>query len=266
MRALEDGDVLYLPHLGFSIEPDEIPLLSSDSAAKSKNISLGAAGGVHGSSLDGAPAGRLEALMRRFVRQSRDLLSSLLPKYQSAIIPGRTSFRPVGIESRSTSWRKDDTRLHVDSFPSSPVQGRRILRFFSNINPDGRPRTWRLGGRFEGVVTRFLPALSAPMRGSSRLLELIKVTRGRRSAYDHFMLQLHDRMKADAHYQAETAQIRRDFPAGSTWIVFTDCVPHAAIAGQHALEQTYYLPVDAMADSSKSPLRVLERRLGRRLV
>ena len=37
-----------------------------------------------------------------------------------------------------------------------------------------------------------------------------------------------------------------DFPAGSTWIAFTDCVSHAAMAGQFRLEQTFLLPVDAM--------------------
>jgi MFS family permease len=39
----------------------------------------------------------------------------------------------------------------------------------------------------------------------------------------------------------------------------------AGIAGRCALEQTFYLPVEAMAEPERSPLRILERRLGRRL-
>jgi hypothetical protein len=37
------------------------------------------------------------------------------------------------------------------------------------------------------------------------------------------------------------------------------------MAGQYQLEQTFLLPVDAMLDESRSPLRILERLTGRRL-
>ncbi len=48
--------------------------------------------------------------------------------------------------------------------------------------------------------------------------------------------------------------------------MFTDAALHAAMGGQHALEQTFLLPVEAMADPDGSPLRTLERLTGRRLV
>ena len=60
------------------------------------------------------------------------------------------------------------------------------------------------------------------------------------------MLQLHDLMKADTAYQADAPQTAFDFPAGSSWIAFTDQVSHAAMAGQYQLEQTFLLPVEAM--------------------
>jgi len=53
------------------------------------------------------------------------------------------------------------------------------------------------------------------------------------------------------------------FPAGATWLCFTDQVLHAALSGHSALEQTFHLPVDAMARPERSPLRVLERLTGR---
>ena len=49
-----------------------------------------------------------------------------------------------------------------------------------------------------------------------------------------------------------------ELPAHATWIVFTDAVGDAVLAGQHLLEQTFYLPVTAMHDEGKAPLRVLE--------
>jgi hypothetical protein len=47
--------------------------------------------------------------------------------------------------------------------------------------------------------------------------------------------------------------------------VQTDDVSHAAMRGQYVLEQTYYLPVNAMQDESKSPLRILENLLNQKL-
>jgi hypothetical protein len=79
------------------------------------------------------------------------------------------------------------------------------------------------------------------------------------------MLQLHDRMKADSDYQSQADQTTYDFPAGGTWMTFTDQVSHAATAGQYVLEQTFYLPVASMMNQSKSPLRVLECLTGQRL-
>jgi hypothetical protein len=55
------------------------------------------------------------------------------------------------------------------------------------------------------------------------------------------------------------------FPAGASWIAFTDVLVHAAIRGRFMLEQTFYLPPAALAAPEAAPLRVLERLTGRRL-
>jgi hypothetical protein len=41
---------------------------------------------------------------------------------------------------------------------------------------------------------------------------------------------------------------------------------HAALGGQHLLEQTFHLPVAAMRHPERSPLRILERLYQRPLV
>src|SRR3990167_8915756 len=74
-----------------------------------------------------------------------------------------------------------------------------------------------------------------------------------------------NRMKADEQYQQKAIQSEVHFPAGSTWIVQTDHVSHAAIQGQYTLEQTFYLPVHAMHDESSAPLRILEQILQQKL-
>lgn len=266
LQALEQGAILFFPQLNFPLTEAEAPLLSSNVVGHSKNLSFDLASGIMRGGMENSENASLRTMMARYATQTRGLLSTLLPCYRDALLPARTSFRPTEIAGRMTSWRKDDTRLHVDSFPSSPVRGKRILRIFTNVNPHGQPRCWRLGEPFETVATKFLPSLPRPILGSSTLLHLCKITKSRRSAYDHYMLQLHDHMKADLDYQAQAMQIQHDFAPGSTWVVFTDQVSHAAMAGQYLLEQTFYLPVSAMMDESKSPLRTLERLTGKTLV
>jgi hypothetical protein len=267
LAALEQGGVLLLPELAFPLDSGELALVRSGVGAAAKNISLDPSRGQ----LRGSEAGETEqdvllAMMVRFGEASRDLLGQILPTYSPHLQQARTSFRPTEIEGRRTSWRKDDTRLHVDSFPSSPTHGRRILRVFCNINPAGRPRVWKLGQPFDAVAEHFLPAIAAPAPGSAALLRALRITKTRRSAYDHYMLQLHDRMKADLAYQTQVPQHIHEFLPGQTWIVYTDQVSHAALRGQHALEQTYTLEPDSMGDPALSPLGVLQRRLGQPLL
>jgi len=53
---------------------------------------------------------------------------------------------------------------------------------FSNVNPEGRPRAWRLGDDFEAVARRFAPQLRLPLPGVGHLLALVRVTKTPRSA------------------------------------------------------------------------------------
>jgi hypothetical protein len=265
--ALESGDVLFFPNLAFASDASEQSLFSPAIVATAKNISFDpATGRLGGTALNATDAAPLRDLVSRFSGLAARFVGQLLTPYGDRIAIGRTSFRPVEVAGRASSWRKDDTRLHIDSFPATPVQGRRILRVFTNVNPHGRARIWRIGEDFESVAERFARLLRLPLPGHASILALLGLTKSRRSPYDALMLQLHDRMKADTEYQARAPQTEFAFPAGSTWMAFTDQVSHAAMAGQYQLEQTFLLPIDAMLDEQRSPLRVLERIVGRRLV
>jgi hypothetical protein len=214
---------------------------------------------VSGTTLEGSARRGLADVMARFSRDAERLLQTLLPSYRHHLTRARASFRPAEVAGRRTSWRKDDTRLHVDAFPASPVQGRRIIRVFSNVNPAGRARTWRVGPEFAEVARRFAATLSPPFPGTPLLLRALRVTKSLRSPYDAMMLQLHDAMKGDADFQQTAPQEQVEFSAGSTWIAFTDQVSLAALAGQYQFEQSFLLPVHAMQDPSRSPLRILEQ-------
>ncbi len=263
---LESGAVLFFERLPFVVGEGEQIVFSPNVLATSKNVSFDpATGRLAGTVLAGGEHETLRTLMRRFSDQSAAFVDALFPAYRGSVRRARASFRPAEIAGRASSWRKDDTRLHVDSFPASPVRAQRILRLFTNVNPHGRARSWRVGDEFEAVARRFASALELPLPGSGALLRLLRITKSHRSPYDALMLQLHDRMKADTSFQARSPQMAVDFPPGATWLAFTDEVSHAAKAGQYQLEQTFLLPVDAMSRPERSPLRILERLKGRRL-
>ncbi len=265
-EALESGRILFAPHLHFELSAAERWFLSPDCLdGKSKNVSFRpATGALEGSSTDGADRRDLLAMLRRYHTQSAALLDALCPEYRGRLTVGFTSFRPAEVAGRATSWRKDDSRLHVDAFPSRPLQGLRILRVFTNVNPSA-PRQWRVGEPFEEIAKTFLPRVRPQLTGSPWLLYRLRIVKGLRTPYDHLMLGIHDRMKADRRYQSQSPQTALAIPPGVTWACFTDSVSHAAMAGQFCFEQTFYLPVDAMQDASRSPLRVLERLTGRSL-
>jgi hypothetical protein len=264
--VLEDGAVAFLPSLAFDVASSERGIFSPAILSSSKNTSYDpATDRVSGTTLSGAALEQLRAILRRFSDSAAALVNQLLPEYRGRVVRRRASFRPAEIAGRQTSWRKDDTRLHLDAFPTSPTRGDRILRVFSNVNPDGRPRTWRVGEDVAQVAVHFGESLSLPLPGVNAVLGALRITKATRTPYDALMLQLHDRMKQDQQWQERSPQERVDLPAGSTWLTFTDQVSHAAMAGQYQFEQTFLVPVSAMLNEARSPLRTLERLKGRRL-
>lgn len=261
IAQLESGSVLMFPQLPFLLSQEEKCFLTPDCAdPHAKNIGYhpetNRLWGVH--QLPDESRMQLKNMLHRFANNALTLVNNLLPQYKSELMIGRTSYRPVEVIGRASSYRKDDKRLHVDAFPSSPNQGKRILRVFSNINPHGKARVWRIGEPFEQVAKRFLPTVSKPLPGAASLLNFLRITKTYRTHYDHIMLHMHDNMKADEQYQKTAPQQTVHFPANTTWIVQTDHVSHAAMQGQFLLEQTFYLPVDAMDNPAHSPLKILE--------
>jgi hypothetical protein len=265
--VLEAGGVVVFPSLPFELANSERRFLDPAILTESKNVSLEpSTGALGGTRLDGEDARALGAMVKRFADRAEHLLSQLTPSYSGALQRRRTSFRPGAVADRALSRRKDDRRLHIDAFPSNPVQGRRILRVFANVNPDGCARLWDVGEEdFERFALRFEPRLHMP-HGGGWLMQKLGLTKGRRTKYDQAMLDLHDLAKLDDRYQERAPKRRLAFPAGAMWVVYTDSVLHAALAGQHALEQTFLLPIEAMRDEARAPVRILERITGRALI
>ncbi|MDB5871255.1 MAG: putative Kdo-hydroxylase [Ramlibacter sp.] len=267
IEAVESGQVLYFPRLPFVLARDEQKLLRPELLQKGvRNISLDTERRLKGVVGDPAAQAAVTDLVGRFAAQAITLVHSLFPRYEGRLRVAPTSLRPVEVSTRAQSWRADDRRLHVDAFPSRPNRGERILRVFSNINPMGEPRVWRVGEPFEAAARHFLPCFRRFSPLQAGLLHRLRVTKSLRSEYDHLMLQLHDAMKFDLRYQREAPQQTFGFPPGSSWICFSDQTVHAAMSGQHLIEQTLHLPVESQYNRDASPLAILTRLAGHPLI
>jgi hypothetical protein len=213
--------------------------------------------------------------MRAYSQHVVEFLTAFLSPYQRKWRLDYASFRPQEEEGRNLPHRRRNDLLHTDAFPTRPTYGARILRFFNNIHPT-RTRDWVVGDPFATVVKQFAPkeitpapggTLGRAAKGLGRAVGLgAAIPSIKRSPYDEFMMRFHNFLKENARFQAECAKYPWQFPAGSSWMVYTDTVPHAVLSGQYALEQTLLVEPDALVKPETSPLKVLEGIAGTTLV
>jgi hypothetical protein len=267
IHALCSGKVLHFSNLEFSVSDEEKSLFVPEiQNPKARNISVGADNVLKGALGNENSLKLLRELILRYRNSAYSLINSLAPKYSPSLKVLPTSFRPFNIEERKQSWRADDRRLHVDAFATRPNYGERILRVFMNVNPEGRPRVWRVGDSFENIAQQFIPSIKPYSPFQAKILNKLGLTKTIRSEYDHMMLQIHDAMKSDLSYQQYSHQTEFKFSPGDVWVCFSDQTSHAAMSGQFMMEQTYNLPIDALYKPMSSPLAILSRITKRKLV
>ena len=271
---LEAGDILYFPQSPVPLSPDDVSFLLGQQQTDSslhKNIAykpnVDRLSGFDAKTASPAAVERLHAVMRRYSQSVVGFLTEFLAPYQANWRLDYASFRPQEEQGRDLPLRRRNDLLHTDAFPTRPTHGARILRFFNNIHP-GRTRDWVVSDPFAETVRRFAPAQIAPRAGNAISRVGKAAARGvglgaaipslKRSPYDDFMMRFHNFLKENPQWQAECAKYAFQFPPGSSWMVYTDTVPHAVLAGQYALEQTLLVKPQAMVRPEVSPLRVLE--------
>lgn len=274
-KELEAGNLLFFEKIPFSFPQEEIDFLlaqKQSSRKRSKNI-------AYKPELDRlsnhdpkevVEEEKLKKILRNYSSQVACFLSRLLFPYSKDWKVDYTSFRPFQEKGRDLRLRARNDLLHFDAFPTRPLNGDRILRFFTNINPK-EDRHWITSDSFEELAIRYGgSSLALPRsidyswkgrveRALCRLMAKGGVKQLVRSPYDQFMLQFHHFLKEDSEFQLHSEKEHWYFPPGSCWAVFTDQVSHAALSGQYALEQTFFVPVKSLLFPEKSPLRILER-------
>ncbi len=271
---LEAGDILFFPQTPVPLTADDTSFLLGQQQTDSslhKNIAykpnIDKLSGFDAKTASPAAVERLHAIMRRYSQSVVAFLTGFLAPYQANWHLDYASFRPQEEQGRDLPLRRRNDLLHTDAFPTRPTHGARILRFFNNIHP-ARTRDWVVSDPFAATVRQFAPQQIAPHadtafsrlgKGAARAIGLgAAIPSIKRSPYDDFMMRFHNFLKENPRWQAECPKYPYQFPAGSSWMVYTDTVPHAVLAGQYALEQTFLVRPEAMVQPEVSPLRVLE--------
>ena len=277
---LEVGNVILFPTTPFPLSETSKEFLRSlnfSGGAVHKNIAyrpaLDRVTGVDPKSVEMTT---LHNVFQEYSRNVIEFTRELLPQYAAAWKLDYASYRPLEEKGRDLPLNKRNDLMHTDAFPSRPTNGDLILRVFTNIHPT-EPRVWITSDPFSIVAKRYaqdagLDELAAetasPLhRFSNRLLRGLRKLRlpvVPRSPYDEFMLRFHDYLKRNQEFQSST-RYQFEYPPGSTWLAFTDVLPHSVQSGQYALEQTFIVARGSLAVAGNAPIAILERLCGKPL-
>ena len=278
--VLETGNILFFPAGGFEIPSGVRTALmgaTQDARAFHKNIAyktnIDRVSGLENE----AEAEKIRIAMREYSRRALEFMAGILPDYARAWKVDYASFRSIEERGRTLPLSKRNDLLHVDAFPTRPVFGDMILRCFTNVNPE-QSREWLTSDPFrllaqreakKAGLERFANAADSSLhslrRKATRALRKTGLPVVDRSPYDSFMLHFHDWLKANETYQRECPKYRFDLPPASTWLVFTDVVPHAVLGGRLAFEQTVIVSRASLGDRSNAPASILEKLAGKAL-
>jgi len=275
-QQLELGAIVFFPATPIVIPSEDRELLlgrKQSSSAYHKNVAYRPSEDrVTGLDVsEQQEAVELRRILRDYSQRSAEFLTRFLSPYSGKWKLDFASFRPVEEQGRVARLHARNDLLHFDSFPTRPTNGARILRFFTNINPQ-QSRVWLTSQTFEAFgphfasKTGFLSSFRSPLsRSLKAIFRALHIPGANRPPYDELMHRCHNAMKEDSSFQETIAKHRWEFPPDSSWMVFTDCVSHAVLSGQYALEQTFLMPQSALVAPQRSPLTVLESLAGRPL-
>lgn len=280
-EQLEEGNVLYFPDSPFKLPQEDLDFLlhqRQSDVAYHKNIAYRPAEdritGVEQG--HGRKNAQLLQIMRQYSHDVTSFVATLLTPYANSWRLDYATFRSKEEEGRSVRLRARNDLLHVDSFPTRPTNGDRILRVFTNVNPS-KSRRWITTDTFDVLVKQFAgSAIPLPVSLDRSLWRYLchkaaKAVRALglpivpRSPYDDFMLRFHHFLKENQQFQESCPKTEWAFSPHSTWLVFTDMVPHAVLSGQYALEQTYIVSRHALVSPCRAPVNILEDLCGARI-
>ena len=188
-RELEQGNILFFPTAPFEMPRDDLDFLlqqrQGGSSAR-KNIAYKPQFDKVTNHETDRPADRerMRTALRLFSQKATECLAKILPAYAPHWKHDFASFRPFQEKGRKLRLRARNDLLHVDAFPTRPMHGSRILRFFININPT-ESRHWMTSKPFQELAQDFAGNLvSFPKSAGYCLRSRLEPLEGRQTSRD----------------------------------------------------------------------------------
>jgi hypothetical protein len=210
-----------------------------------------------------ADARRLTDVLAQFSDAATCWVRETFPAYAPGLARDRVTLRTIEEATRNLRLTARNDLLHIDSFPTRPTNGRRILRVLVNIHPTD-PQVWATSERFPELLARYAALHRVPARTlgewvspAQPVVRLFTAGRAGRSAYDAFMHRLHHFLKEENNFQVQASRKVWTFPPGSTWALFADGCAHAALRGRYVLEHSFFVPTELLVLPDQAPLAML---------
>ncbi len=214
---------------------------------------------------------RARVILKAHSERVRALLARAIPQLWPGARIGTSSFRPLQEKGRALSTHASNELIHVDAGAYGATHGDRILRFFVNVNPS-EERVWASKGTFRELHAKhareaglpqgkvapglFDRALSTAVGAAARVLPKLHVLDS--SPYDRQMRRFHNFMKDTPSFRdSKDGLVELCFAPFSAWMVLTDAVSHACLSGQHALVDTFVLPLANCRLRDEAPFDIL---------
>lgn len=264
-EELERGGIVYFTKIPLQVPEQDLAFLRAQKqsdAAYHKNIAYRPLQDRL-TGYAGQEEAQMQQVLRSFSTQALDYMRQFLRPYQ--FDAEYASFRPLQEAHRKAKQNARNDLIHVDSFPTRPTHGKRILRFFTNIHPTVK-RVWKTGPAFPELARRYAE--------SSGLLDQYRRQRNGHGwrealagmglpvkvhpAYDQFMHGFHNWLKANGEFQNDPAHPVTEMEPLTSWMAMTDTTSHAVLSGQYALEQTILIHPESLLLPDVSPNHVLE--------
>jgi hypothetical protein len=278
-EELERSRIVFFPRCPIALpEEADLDFLRNQliDHLKRKNVSFYPdAGRVSGLRTNGAVASRAVSILSSYSAKVRRFLDQAMPNFLRNARHGTSSFRPLQERGRKLNPHASNELVHVDAGAYGATHGDRILRFFTNVNRT-QDRIWLTKGSFADLFARHREAARLTLHRSpveerwldraytslvhaaARFVPMARVVDS--SPYDRAMRRFHNYMKDDPSFrQDHTQELKISFPPFCSWMVLTDGVSHACISGQHALVDTFLVPLANSRLPELAPFEILRR-------
>ncbi len=227
-EALEQGAVLVIPQSPFTISEQQLESLVAKSPTADASFQL------HSQAVSA-------------------LLQQLFPPYHHA----------VRLDSHGFCDEEVLGHPQIPSFELTarkPLNGDRLLQVVTNVHPT-REHRWVTSTTFESLLNQFQyhmsPLYHLRYQGPFSWLRPKKALRS--GSYDRWMREFNEMLKTQGLMKSQPMHNTWEFPAGATWIYFSDAVTAAKQSGQYALSTTWRVERHALVLPEKSPLALLKQ-------